>query len=202
MKEFKIPANEYLAKDARAFYHTPYVRMGNPGNPDYLNHLKNTFNNFSAQLLESAGSALSKVLMEDLPKILHTLNIQNVTVCVVPRSKAEKVYEKNQLLFKATLISVLGKLDGFEDGTDYLCRHIDTKTTHLRNPIQGYVNNGDEPYKGITAQTCRVSPQVKGKDILLVDDIYTPGVNIDEDAIQCLINMGANSVTFYAVGKV
>ena len=42
---------------------------------------------------------------------------------------------------------------------------------------------------------------VIGKDILLIDDIYTKTVNIDEDAIQSLISKGANSVSFYAIGK-
>jgi predicted amidophosphoribosyltransferase len=42
---------------------------------------------------------------------------------------------------------------------------------------------------------------VRGEHIILVDDIYTPGVNIDEDAIQALYNCGAAHVTFYAVAK-
>ncbi len=37
---------------------------------------------------------------------------------------------------------------------------------------------------------------------MLVDDIYTPSVNVDEDAINALLNAGACTVTFYAVGKV
>ena len=40
-----------------------------------------------------------------------------------------------------------------------------------------------------------------GKDILLIDDIYTKTVNIDEDAIQALLDNGARSVFFYAIGK-
>lgn len=43
--------------------------------------------------------------------------------------------------------------------------------------------------------------QRKDKDILLIDDIYTKTINIDEDAIQALIESGAKSVTFYAVGR-
>ncbi len=50
--------------------------------------------------------------------------------------------------------------------------------------------------------TCEISPNVKEKDILLIDDIYTPGVNIDEDAVNALLKMGARTVTFYSVGKV
>jgi len=36
---------------------------------------------------------------------------------------------------------------------------------------------------------------------LLIDDIYTKSINIDEDAIQALIDKGAKSIVFYAIGK-
>ena len=42
---------------------------------------------------------------------------------------------------------------------------------------------------------------VKGKDILLIDDVYTKSINIDEDAIQVLLDKGARSVLFYCIGK-
>lgn len=57
------------------------------------------------------------------------------------------------------------------------------------------------PYPGITKETCIISNDVKGKEILLIDDLYTETINIDEDAIQALIDFGANSVVFYALGK-
>ena len=50
-------------------------------------------------------------------------------------------------------------------------------------------------------KTCDISPEVKGRNILLIDDIYTKTVNIDEDVIQTLLTKGANSVTFYAIGQ-
>jgi phosphoribosylpyrophosphate synthetase len=65
----------------------------------------------------------------------------------------------------------------------------------------GYGGDGDMPYVGITKATCKISSDVRGKDILLIDDIYTKGVNIDEDAIQALLDNGAKSVIFYAVAK-
>ena len=43
--------------------------------------------------------------------------------------------------------------------------------------------------------------EVKGKDILLVDDLYTPELGIDDDAIQALFDHGASSVIFYSIGK-
>ncbi|MCF6205161.1 MAG: hypothetical protein L3J59_16105 [Methylococcaceae bacterium] len=57
------------------------------------------------------------------------------------------------------------------------------------------------PYKGITNDTCHISDNVRGRTIILIDDIYTGGVNIDEDAIQALLDKGARSVYFYAIGK-
>lgn len=126
-----------------------------------------------------------------------------MTVCVVPRAKAENNYHPNQLLFKKTVKAIIDKLDGFIDGTDYIIRHTDTKTTHLAHSpkAEQYAGNGDMPYKGITNNTCNISNHVIGKHILLIDDIYTTGVNIDEDAIQALLDKGAESVYFYAVGK-
>ena len=137
----------------------------------------------------------------DLPQILQELQLSTLTVCVVPRAKADDSYRANQLLFKSTIKTVVNKLNGFEDGTEFIVRHTNTKTTHLRKPIEEYVNDGDEPYPGITDDTCNILSNVQGKNILLIDDIYTQTVNIDEDAIQVLLDCGANSVVFYAVAK-
>ncbi len=202
MIQFQIFANEYLSRKTNAFYHVPYTKMGNPDNPNYLNDLKNTFNTFPPQKLQPAAQELRKVLNEDLPQIYKSLGFDLITVCVVPRAKAESAYHANQLLFKATIQSVVEHIRGFVDGTGFIRRHTNTRTTHLPNPVRNYINDGPLPYPGITEQTCEISPNVTGRNILLIDDIYKPGVNIDEDAINALINMGARTVTFYAVGKV
>jgi hypothetical protein len=202
MNEFQINANNYLSRDIRAFFHVPYTRMGNEGNPDYLNDLKNTFNDFSKAKLLSAIQDLHNTLIEDLPQIAKLLRIDPIVVCVVPRAKAENAYHRNQQLFRATVQEVICLAHGFVDGTNYLRRHTNTKTTHLRYPVPNYINDGAEPYPGITEQTCDISTDVAGKDILLIDDIYTLGVNVDEDAINALLNAAAKTVTFYAVGKV
>ena len=91
--------------------------------------------------------------------------------------------------------------DIFLDGTNYIVRHTNTKTTHLRKPIEGFENDGPKPYPGISYDTCNFSNSINGKDILLIDDIYTKTVNIDEDMLQSLLDLGANSVSFYAIGK-
>jgi hypoxanthine-guanine phosphoribosyltransferase len=64
-----------------------------------------------------------------------------------------------------------------------------------------YGGDGDMPYPGITKHTCKISNEVKGKDILLIDDIYTRTINIDEDAIEALLEKRAKSVVFYSVAK-
>lgn len=202
MYEFIIEANECLNQKIRAFYHTDYV----PGNHIYLNDLKNTFGTktyYGEPIIpiNNAAQELEKVLLEDLPQIFQKLQINPLTVCVVPRAKEEKSYEPNQLRFKSTVRAVVKQLNnGFCDGADYIIRHTDTKTTHLfRSP--SYAGNGPYPYPGITIDTCTISAMVKGRDILLIDDIYTETVNIDEDVIQALLTNGAKSVAFYAVGK-
>jgi len=204
MRELRIEPNEYLpdqiAKRVRAYYHTPYVGYNKPGNPDYLNVLKNTFNDYSEQYLSSAVIQLMEVLLEDLPQIPKLVQINPLYVCVVPRAKAEHVYHPYQLLFRSTVQYVVNQVYGLVDATSYLVRHTNTKTTHLRKPIPNYNNDGPDPYPGITRDTCKISPEIRDKDILLIDDIYTPGVNIVEDAICAIVEAGAATVTFYAVG--
>jgi len=202
MTPFTISKNIFLDQNIQAFYSTNYNLMGNDGNPEYLNNLKNTFDSFSQIKLNNAVKDLKDILLKDLPKIP---NIDSLTICVIPRAKAENTYTPNQLLFKSTVQKVISKLK-LNDGTNYIVRNVDTKTTHLKSEIKRYdgsifKNAGDEPYRGITVDTCTISPSVNGKDILLIDDIYTNEVNIDEDAIQALLYNGANSVFFYAVAK-
>ncbi len=193
MNKFEIKKNQYLNKDIQGFYHTHYLRYKQPGNPDFLNDLKNTFNDYSNQKLEKATNELYNVLKEDLSQFNH-----NLTICIVPRSKSLNSYSNKQLLFKSVVKKIAKEL-GFNDGTDYIIRHTNTKTTHLARSEYG--GSGDMPYPGITKNTCNISVDVQGKDILLIDDIYTNNVNIDEDVIQTLLSYNANSVIFYSVGK-
>lgn len=102
-------------------------------------------------------------------------------------------------MLKSTIQDVVNKLCGFSNGIDYIIRHTDTRTTHRDRA--GYGGTGKLPYVGITRKTCTISNNVKDKDILLIDDLYTESVNIDEDAIQALIDKGARSVFFYAIGR-
>jgi hypothetical protein len=199
---FEIEPNDFLNQEIQAFYHTAFFGYRKPNNPDYLNILKNdNHQNWSNYQLNNAATILRNILIADLPQILESLELTTLTVCIVPRSKADNTYRPDQLLFKSTIQAAINQLAGFVDGANYISRHTNTKTTHLRRPIEGYINDGQAPYQGITADTCDISNNVEGKNILLIDDIYTRTVNIDEDVIQTLLNNRAASVAFYAIGQ-
>jgi hypothetical protein len=192
----------FLERDTQAFFHAEY-RSGHYWKvKDTIENLIWTFKNDVhpfPERLPAVQQRLSEILREDLPEILRLVGKNNLTVCVVPRAKAENYYRPDQLLFRKVISNVVDQLPNFENGTNYIVRHTNTRTTHLDRGGRG--GDGRLPYPGITKDTCTISDHVKGKDILLIDDLYTKGVNIDEDAIQALIDKGANSVTFYSIGK-
>jgi hypothetical protein len=203
MYSFYIKPNKYLlsVSPIRGYYHTYYRGYKNVGNPDYLNILKNTYNSYPESVLKLATKELEAVLLEDLPQIPKLIGIDLLVVCVIPRAKAENIYYPTQLLFRSTVQKVIQNFPNyFIDGTNYIIRHTNTRTTHLPRKIPDYNNDGSDPYPGITKDTCYISSKVLNKDILLIDDIYTPGVNIAEDAINALLKKGAKSITFYCVG--
>jgi hypothetical protein len=201
MIQFRIEPNKFLKERIQAFCHEDY-RRGNweiPGTIENLiRTLKNDKSPFPSETdLQDAEQTLSSILLNDLLDIQKITGLSNLTVCVVPRAKVN--YNKDQLLFKSTIHNTVNKLNDFSDGTDFIIRHTDTRTTH-RNKA-GFGGRGKMPYLGITKETCTISKEVRSKNILLVDDLYTKTVNVDEDAIQALLDSGAQSVIFYAVGK-
>ncbi len=202
MQEILIRRNRFLKTDTAAFYSANFYGYGQANNPDCLNTLKNdNHHKWATWQLDTAKKQVMQFLAHDLFEIVRSHESSRLTICVVPRAKKECTYRPNQLLFKSAVCETIRQLYTVEDGTGYIRRHTDTKTTHLKNPMPDYVNAGALPYPGITRQTCHIASEVKWADILLIDDIYTPTINIDEDAIQALMDAGANSVTFYAVAK-
>lgn len=207
MEKFTIEKNETLKQDIQGYFHTMYHLM-RENNPEtlHINKLKNDKLSVSNKELEEAASKLLQNLNDDIPKILSEHN-QDFTICVVPRAKIESVYKETQLFFKKTVsifvedFNQSQKTFSLEDGTNYITRIKNTKTTHLRNMIGSYENTGNNPYSGISKDTCSFSPYIKDKNILLIDDLYTYSINIDEDMIQALLDNGAKSVIFYSIGK-
>lgn len=201
MYSFTIQSNDFLSHNTQGFYHFDYSGGGRWQVPGTIENiictLKNDITPYPNDILNNASQQLANILLSDLPQILRHTRRNNLTVCVIPRAKV--TYRPNQLLFRKTVNDVVNRLHGFNNGTNYISRHTDTKTTHRAK--WGYGGDGNMPYPNITKDTCHISSEVRGKDILLIDDLYTLTVNIDEDAIQALLDKGANSVTFYAVGK-
>lgn len=199
MNILDIEINEYLKRKVNAYYHG-YHRKWTDTQVGFINTLKNDDSTFSENrkdfgfTLSGATNALYQILESDLNQIAK-LNQFKLTVCFVPRAKKNTNYQSNQLLFGNTIKKfVINNSDKFNDGTEFITRIIDTPTTHK-------TRNYHSVEIGITKKTCSLSPNINGKHILLIDDIYTKSVNIDEDAIQALFDGGASNVIFYAIGK-
>ena len=205
LKKQIIAHNEYLSQDTIGYYSLDYVGYGMPNNPDFINTLKNQFDKYSRDTLYNPLRALKGYLKRDIRCIFDMMNVPDLTVVGIPRSKAEYEYSEEQQYFRRGIQEAIQELQNefglpLIDGSHFIMRHTNTKTTHL-SKSENVENDGDMPYPGITKATCNISDKVAGKDILLIDDIYTLDVNIDEDAIQALYDMGAKSVRFYAVCK-
>jgi len=179
------------------FYETGLSQYSTPGRIEHaIWTLKNDVNPFPSNL-NNAGSLIYNVFSRDLIRIPRGEN--KMLVCMVPRAKKITEYRPDQLHFRQMLNSALYNMSCFDNGVDCITRIMNTKTTHSR--FSNQINQGPSPHAGITLKTCQISEKVRGRDILLVDDVYTPSINIDEDCIQALLDSGAKSVTFYAVAK-
>ena len=203
---FTVLTNEFLHTNIIGYYNREYTGYGNPNNPEFINTLKNTFDREPIENLNSARHEVEEILKQDLPEIICRHNfIQCICVCI-PRAKALNTYSKEQLYFIQAVKNATNSVPGMIDGSDVIIRHRNTCTTHLaKSTLERKLsiqNDGPMPYKGITRDTCSVqSDIIKGRKVILIDDIYTKEVNIDEDCIQTLLENGASEVIFYAVGK-
>ncbi len=198
MKKFTIKANKYLSCDVQGYYHDDYIGYQKQGNPDYINHLKNMTKQHDEMELVKDFIAVADRFSKDLKKILEDENLINPIICTVPRSKKESSYAQSQLMFKKAISSIVDS-ENVENGTAVIKRIKDTKTTHNWRLEH---NTGDDPYVGITKDTCEIcKSQINGKNVILVDDIYTEGAFVAEDCIQTLLNLGAKSVIMYVLAK-
>lgn len=192
-----------LSHNVQAFYYDDYVGGGPWKVPGTIENtictLKNDVTLYAPLILQKACYRLEQILKTELPKVLFATGKSTLRVCVIPRSKKEDSYRPDQLLFRSTIQSVIQSIAGLEDGTYDIIRHTDTRTTHLAR--NGHGGEGSMPYVGITNDTCNLSDNIMGKNILLIDDLYTKTVNIDEDCIQALYDKGAKEVFFYSIGK-
>ena len=54
MERFTIRKNDYLSEHTLVYYHQPYLHYQEPGNPDFLNVLKNLINNEGQRRIDAA----------------------------------------------------------------------------------------------------------------------------------------------------
>lgn len=198
---FRIRPNECLKHTITGYYNSNYYRKGEPENPDFLWQIKNEYLSFTDSEVEGFKDQLIETFLNDLPQIMQ---LENITSCVcvsVPRAKSQSYYKPSQLQFKEGIRAVSQQVAGVEEAVDTICRTVDTYTTH-RKQDDSIPNEGEKPYPGITVDTCTINSSViANKTVILVDDIYTPDANIDEDCIQAMLDNGASKVIFYAIGK-
>lgn len=206
-ERFIIRRNRFLKKDTIGYHNQEYTGFRQPNNPDFLNTLKNTFNDIPLSTLNQAKQDVQNILLDDIPCIIRDNNWRNCVCVCIPRAKALGTYTSKQLFFRDAVSNAVSQMAGVIDGSNFIVRHTHTRTTHLpettgRVATTGQVsgNDGELPHPGITIETCTInSAQIRNQNIILVDDIYTKGVNIDEDCIQALFDTGARNVIFYAI---
>lgn len=191
--------NRCLKQTVKGYFHDWYYTCHDPRTRiGYVIILKNDYPPRTHQEICESMKRLRRVLAADFAQIVRDNAGRTLTVCGVPRAKAERTYDKWQTGLKRTFSRAVKDNSELRDGLDFIVREKDTRTTHRER--SGHGGNGELPRPGLIRDTCWLSPEIKGRDILLVDDIYTPGVGIDEDAVQTLLDSGARSVVFYAVG--
>lgn len=200
MKKFTIESNSYLQCNTTGYYHCVYTGFNQPNNPNYINTLKNTYNNTNLVKLQEARDTVKNILLIDIPVIIKNETLENCYIMNVPRAKSLKMYSSKQLMLIEGIGLAAREISSAIDATNSIVREVDTRTTHIHNPVN-LVNAGELPYVGITKDTCKINvSNVKGKNIILIDDIYTKSININEDCIQALIDNGAKKVVYYSIG--
>lgn len=198
MHQFNLKENSYLDKKACGYFSYDYVGYQQPDNPDFINRLKNMTKKWNELELVHDFIMAYETAYKAIGEIIRKETFSNCVVAVIPRSKTENSYSQSQRLFRKAISCATDKL-GLSNATDAIKRIRNTKTTHswrLEN------NAGNAPYPGITKDTCEISARaITGKNVILVDDVYTEGVNIAEDCIQTLYDLGAKCVILYVIAK-
>lgn len=202
-----LTANRFLKKDSTAYFHDYYIPPKNGGG-----QLTDLILAIKSHGTEAVKQVISEIIKDDLEKIINENDIylkERPTVIAVPRSKPDTFWQSHELQFRPTIsmglkktkFSVKGSdIKWIIDGTQYLTRTEATQTTHKAH-LNDTTDIGAAPYPGITKDTCQLVGDISNKNIILIDDIYTDGVGIDEDCMQFLLDNGAADVILYTLGK-
>lgn len=192
----KMGKDAFLKHDIDLYFHDHYYGFSSSLNTLlYINYLKNDRRDFDAVVPQCEDKA-ARVLAEDLKELV--LKYGPLTVCGIPRSKRDDSYHPAKAGLKRAIRKAVAMVPGLFDGLDYIVRHTNTLCTH--RSYWGYGGDGEGPRPGLLRDTCMISDNVVEKNIVLIDDIYTAGVGIDEDGVQALLDCGAKSVIMYTFG--
>lgn len=205
----RLTPNSFLKKTTYCYYVLDYLGYHREGNPNFLLTFKNTFEEKGYKKLCEAKETLISILRKYIPIVMNETGLSSCVMIPVPRAKALNTYTDRQLFFQDGVSEAAKSIAGVKDGKDIFERYKSTKTTHLNPTVSRVtaagtkeINVGKAPYPGITKDTCIIDAKaVRTKDIILVDDIYTNGINVDEDCIQALYDAGAKSVVLFAVAN-
>ena len=207
LRKFNVEKNNFLHKKAIGYYVLYYLGYGRPGNPQFILTLKNTFCEKQTWELEQAKEKVKEILCEFVPLIMEREELSDCALVCVPRAKARNTYADTQLYLQRAVSEAAEKMDDVWDASDAITRIKNTRTTHFKKEVERVkadgskeANTGEKPYPGITKKTCEFDRDlIEGETVILVDDIYTLGINIDEDCIQALYDMGAERVILFAL---
>ena len=192
----KIGNDAFLDRDVDLYFHAHYYGFSSAENTiKYINYLKNDRRDYDDRIAVCEDKA-AKVLAADLSELVNIYG--PLTVCGIPRSKRDDVYPPEKMGFKRAIRKAITMNPLLSDGMDYIVRHTNTLCTH--RSYWGYGGDGEGPRPGLIRDTCHLSSEIAGKNIVLVDDIYTAGVGIDEDGVRALFDAGAKSVVMYTFG--
>lgn len=210
--EFEIQGNEYLKENCIGYYSMDFKSVRQGGELTFLHTLKNNKLDIKEDyLIEAKYEARTHIatFLMAYDKIFGNKIREQILVCRVPRSKT--YFNESQLYFQKAIKEAIQPANHsinnkLIDGIDYIRRIKDVATTHLASSQLAQATlpklcSGDKPYPGITKDSCSISNEVRGRTILLIDDIYTLYANVVEDCIQALYDNGAKEVIFYAVGR-
>lgn len=209
LRKISLPINACLHRQADCYYVLDYLRYGEPDNPNFILTLKNTFNEKNIGELNQAKQRVKDILVRWAPAVMQDAGLTSCTMVCIPRAKALNTYTDRQCFLLAGVSEAARALPNVEDGTGAIVRTVNTRTTHLKKPTDRVTagggrepNDGDTPYAGITKATCRFDPSlIQRRSIILVDDIYTAGVNVDEDCVQALYDHGADKVVLFTLSR-
>ena len=123
----------FLDRNVQAYFNSKYLSGAGQWQiegtiENIICTLKNDITPYTENILQNTCTQFENILLVDLPKILQLTENNSLTVCTVPRAKVS--YNPNQLYFKRTVSKIANQMPGFIDGTNYIVRTKDTKTTH------------------------------------------------------------------------